>query len=417
MSAPHCAGLAHAAAAILPWLLVACTPAERVVSMHPQGSEAARHLVRIDFAQTVTALDNFVRRPDEFAAVAVDHARSRLYVGSREGSLLALDRTEGDVLWEIELGGAVSSRPVLVEPDGDDPKSPTLLVGTDNGELIAIDLETREPRWRYRTDGKIRNEALVREGVVYFANSRDQVFALDVRTGEWRWQYEQEFQTDFTIHGRAGLTYLAAHAGQEGLAAGEPGVLFTGFDNGKVAAIGAGSGEALWLSSVAPAEGGDFIDCDSTPLVLADRQEVVVSGQSTGVHALALQDGSVRWKFPVRGAGSVVEGPSGELLVSSSLEGVFALERDGHLRWRSQVDPGVLSTPVHVGDALYVTHSERGWLAFDTGTGEFLAQIDIGSGMSSVPIYDPVDHRFYVTSNRGVLLALSLVQESAAIWD
>jgi len=405
-----------ARAALLPGLLLACTPPERVVLMHPQGGEAARRLVRIDFTQTVTALDNFVRRPDEFAAVAVDHPRSQLYVGSREGSLIALDRADGTVLWEVELGGAVSSRPVLVDPEGDAPRSPLLLVGTDNGELIALDLETREPRWRYRTDGKIRNEAVVREGVVYFANSRDQIFALDVRTGEWRWQYEQEFQTDFTIHGRAGLTYLPAHSGLEGLGDGEPGVIFTGFDNGKVAAIGAGSGDALWLASVAPAEGGDFVDCDSTPLLLLDRQEVVVAGQSTGVHALSLLDGAVRWKFPVRGAGSVVEGPSGELLFASSLEGIFSLERDGHLRWRSQVDPGVLSTPVHVGDALYVTHSERGWLAFDTAAGEFLAQIDIGSGMSSVPVYDPIDERFYVTSNRGVLLALSLHQAAAERW-
>src|SRR5690606_14537813 len=154
-----------------------------------------------------------------------------------------------------------------------------------------------------------------------------------------------------------------------------PGVLFTGFDNGKVAAIGAGTGESLRLSSVAPAEGVDFIDCDSAPLLRPERDEVIVTGQSTGVHSLSLQDGTFRWRFPVRGAGSVISGHGGDLLLSSSLEGLFSLDAQGRQRWHTQVDPGVLSDPLQVGHTLYVTHSERGLLAFDTGTGELLAQV------------------------------------------
>jgi len=87
-----------------------------------------------------------------------------------------------------------------------------LLVGTDNGALIALDLDSHQELWRYQTDGKVRTPPVVTQGIAYFVNSRDQVFALDIRTGVWRWQYEQELQTDFTIHGHAGLTFVPSSA-------------------------------------------------------------------------------------------------------------------------------------------------------------------------------------------------------------
>jgi outer membrane protein assembly factor BamB len=384
--------------------LAGCGPPEKTVVIHPEYGDAARHLFRVDFTQQVTVPDNFVLRPDEFTAATPDHPRGHVYVGSREGTLLALDLETGAVAWEEQLGGAVNGRATVTQLPGEDGRGgqAVLLVGTDNGELIAIDLDTRTIRWRYQTDGTLRTASIVWQGVVYFVNSRDQVFALDVRTGAWRWQYEQELQTDFTVAGRAGLTFVPGREGD----AREVGTLFTGFSNGKVVALGASSGEALWLASVAPPEGGNFIDCDSTPLVDLEAGQVVVSGQSTGVHALAISDGSVRWRFDARATGTVVAGPGGDLVAASSLEGVFALDDAGQMLWRTQVDPGVVSTPVVIDDTAYVTHSASGLLAFDIATGEYLAGIDPGSGMSSVPVYDPIMGRLYMTTNRGLLLAL-----------
>jgi outer membrane protein assembly factor BamB len=313
------------------------------------------------------------------------------------------------VLWEQPLGGAVASQATLADLPGDERTEEHardfLLVGTDNGELVAIDLRTKAIAWRYQTDGKIRNPPITRQGVVYVVNTRDQVFALDLRTGVWRWQYEQELQTDFTVVGRAGLAFVPGADESQ-----DAGTLYTGFDNGKVVAIGAASGEALWIQSVAPPEGGDFVDCDSTPLVDVARGELIVSGQSTGVFSLAIADGAVLWNRPLKAVGTVVSGGGTDLVAASSLEGVFALDRQGTLLWRRQVDPGVVSTPVVVDETVYVTHSESGLLAFDRDTGEFLAQIDPGSGMSSVPVFDPVVGRFYATTNRGLLIALQIEQ-------
>ena len=377
--------------------LSGCGAEARRATVYPDPTPGARLNLTPALITQVTLTDNFVLRPDEFAGVVVDPERRLVYVGNRAGSLLALHAEDAAVAWEVSFPGAISSEGVLAE-DG-----ALLLLGTDNGDLVAFDLETRKPRWSYETQGTIRNLPLVIDGVVYIVNSRDQVFALDLRTGAWRWQYDQPYPTDFTVHGHAGLSYLAAADGDEAA-----GTVFTGFSNGKVAAIGATSGEALWLASVAPPDGGDFADADATPLINAAQGEVVVAGQNTGVYGLAVADGSQRWFHPVRGAGSVVRGPRGLMAFSSSLEGVFVLEHGGRVRWRRQTNPGFVSAPLVVGDIAFITHAVDGLLAYDIETSEYLGGLDPGSGMSGPPVHDAVFGRFYALTNRGTLVAFRM---------
>lgn len=380
-------------------LTLGCGGEARKVAVYPEASSGARLNLTPALVTQVTLPDNFVLRPDEFAGVVADPQRQLIYVGNRAGSLMALRMDDGTQVWEVNFPGAISSEGLIAE-DG-----ALLLLGTDNGDLVAFDLETRKPRWTYETQGMIRNLPVVVEGVVYIVNSRDQVFALDLRSGSWRWQYDQPYPTDFTVHGHAGISYLASDGSDEAA-----GTVFTGFSNGKVAAIGATSGEALWLVSVAPPEGGDFADADATPLVYPERGEVVVAGQNTGVYGLALADGSQKWFHPVRGAGSVVRGPRGLMAFSSALEGVFVLEHGGRVRWRRQVNPGFVSAPLVIGDIAFLTHAEDGLLAYDIETSEYLGGLDFGSGMSGPPAHDPVFGRFYVVSNRGALIVFRMAE-------
>lgn len=375
-----------------------CTPPERVTLIHPPRANAARSVFNVAFTQQITLPDQWVFYPDEFSGAAVDHGRGLIYVGGRGGTLLALDEHDGAVVWERPLGGTLSSQPLIYDED-------RLLFGTDDGAMVVFDLETRTPRWSYETDGTVRNPPLVREGVVYFVNSRDQVYALDLESGAWRWQYERERPSEFTIHGRAGLAYL------ESAGALSTGVLYTGFDDGRVVALDASSGEAISLANLAPPAGAEFVDVDSTPLVDETNGQIVVTSQAVGVHALSLADLSEKWSLPIRGAGEVAAGPADLYVVGSSLEGVFGIDARGRVRWHQQVDPGTLSDPLVIGDTAFFTHSAIGLLAYDVRSGDFLARLDVGSGMSSRPVYDAVARRFYAISNRGKLFAFALADD------
>ena len=139
---------------------------ERQIVVYPDASSGARVGLSPALITQVTLPDNFVLRPDEFAAVVADPPRRLIYVGNRAGTLMALHMEDGTLAWEVEFPGALSGEGVLAE-DG-----ALLLFGTDNGDLIAFDLEKKKARWTYETQGMIRNVPVVVEGVVYIVNSR-----------------------------------------------------------------------------------------------------------------------------------------------------------------------------------------------------------------------------------------------------
>jgi outer membrane protein assembly factor BamB len=264
---------------------VACGPVERTVLVHEPEAEGAKALWAVDFIHEFTVPENYRYRTEEYGSAAADPARNLVYVGSRDGMLTALDDQSGKYVWELEVGGGLSSTPLLVVVDrerglarvaapGERPD--WMLIGTDDGAMTAIDLETREVAWRYRTSGLIRTPAVLGEGVVYFANSRDEVFAVSVLEGDWVWQFSGEFQKDFTVYGRAGLAYLPPIELGDGIT--DAGVVYTGLADGKVVALDSVSGAPKWTEPLAPLDGERvFNDVDTTPLIDVERGELLVA--------------------------------------------------------------------------------------------------------------------------------------------
>jgi outer membrane protein assembly factor BamB len=388
--------------------VLACGPTTPTVLVHPDEVEAARALWSIDFVREFTVPEPFRFQTEEYGSAVADPSRGLVYVGSRDGSLLALDDRRGEVVWELDVGGGLSSTPILVTVDlalglghvpspGERPD--WMITGTDDGALVALDLETRTVVWRYRTGGLVRTPAVIGEGVVHFANSRDQILAVDLRSGEWVWEFDGEFQKDFTVYGRAGLAYLPSGAGEgsaDSDAGAGSGVIFTGLADGKVIAINAASGSTTWVESLAPVDGqGQFVDIDTTPVIVPERGELLVANQTSGVFALGLADGSQRWNTKIRAIGSLATAPGGLVLAASSLEGLFALEPDGRVRWHQQLDPGSLATPLVVDGTVIVAHSDVGLLAYATANGELLGLLFnagapwAGGGCSSRPAFRP----------------------------
>ena len=431
--------------------LAGCLPTGKTVMMHPAEGEGARALWQVAFIREFTIPENYRYQTEEYASVAADPARGLIYVGSRDGTLVAIDDRLGEVMWEIDLGGGISSVPLLAivdesaalpegddqegAPEGDDPEAAPdgsskaapeteagpaplraraaapnerpdwMFLGTEDGAMVALDLDTREVLWRHKTSGVIRNKPVLGEGVVHFVNSRDEVLTVELRNGEWVWEYAGKFQKSFTVYGRAGLAYLPPGE------AGDAGVLYTGFADGRVIALQASTGAVLWSEPLAPPSVDMFVDVDTTPVLVPERGELIVANQNSGVFALNLADGAHRWNTAIRAVGSLVPGPGDMLIAASSLEGLHGLEFDGRIRWRQQLDPGGIAAPLVVGNTVYLAHSDVGLLAYAAEDGQLLARLDNGSGSSGQPVFDPVLGRVYATSDRGQLYALVLASE------
>jgi outer membrane protein assembly factor BamB len=160
-------------------------------------------------------------RYDRFGS-DVTVASGRLYLGTHDGRVLALDPARGEKAWEFASGDSVLAAP-LVEAgrlffgsfDGHvyaldaatgtlawkrDTRAPVVstpalagnlvVVGNRGYDLLGLDARTGEPAWkRYIWFSWVESSAVVRDGVVYVGSSdAAAVYAFDGRSGERRWK-------------------------------------------------------------------------------------------------------------------------------------------------------------------------------------------------------------------------------------
>src|SRR5262249_31243327 len=144
-----------------------------------------------------------------------------------------------------------------------------LYLGTDDGELVAIDLETGEDAWRARLGTLVRSSPLVASGRVF-------VGLVDKAGG--------------------GVAGLDAESGKRALGpdlgarfscpASAPGRVLVGSDDGSLHAVDAGKGGLVWSHKL----GGRV---RATPAVSGDR--VVVGDFEGRLAAVKLEDGQRLW--------------------------------------------------------------------------------------------------------------------------
>jgi outer membrane protein assembly factor BamB len=200
------------------------------------------------------------------AAPAVDGGR--VFFGSYDGHVYALDAARGTLLWKRDTRGAVVSTPAV---SGD-----RLVVGNRAYDLLGLDARTGEPAWsRYIWFSWVESSAVVRDGVAYVGSSdAAAVHAFDLRTGERRWKTDvfgwawgQPAVTDGRVY--------AGTASRRGYLAGHQGL---------VVAMDRETGRPLWHYVARPAARGAY-GFPGSPAVGEGR--VFVTGLDGKVYAFA----------------------------------------------------------------------------------------------------------------------------------
>jgi outer membrane protein assembly factor BamB len=108
-------------------------------------------------------------------------ANGRVYAGSFDKNVYALDAHTGRLLWRAETKGAVVSTPAVA---GD-----RLVVGNRAYDLLGLEAATGALVWkRYVWSSWVESSATVADGVAYVGSSdAAAVFAVDAKTGAPRW--------------------------------------------------------------------------------------------------------------------------------------------------------------------------------------------------------------------------------------
>ena len=113
----------------------------------------------------------------------------RVYFGSSDGNIYALDEKTGVLHWKFETKGSVHASPAIV--DG------AIYIGSWDSYLYALDAESGAEKWRFKTgeDPIIYNQVgfqsspAVVDGVVYVGCRDAHLYAIDAQTGRKKWDY------------------------------------------------------------------------------------------------------------------------------------------------------------------------------------------------------------------------------------
>lgn len=112
----------------------------------------------------------------------------KVYFGSGDGNVYALDAQTGALVWKFPTGDVVHASPAVVNG--------TVYIGSWDSFFYAIDAETGQEKWRFKggEDLFIHNQqgfqsSAAVDGIVYTGCRDGHLYALDAATGRKRWDY------------------------------------------------------------------------------------------------------------------------------------------------------------------------------------------------------------------------------------
>ncbi|PSP54744.1 pyrrolo-quinoline quinone, partial [Halobacteriales archaeon QH_7_68_42] len=105
----------------------------------------------------------------------------RLYAAT-EGNRLVQLNTQGNEVWSVSTGAGATGTPAVTED--------LVYVGTRDGELIAFTVGDGFEEWRYtEPTNEVSSPAVVADGTVYFGSNDSNVYAVDAQSGGPEWSF------------------------------------------------------------------------------------------------------------------------------------------------------------------------------------------------------------------------------------
>jgi len=340
-----------------------------------------------------------------------------------------------EVKFAFKTDGPVRSTPVIA--------GGKIFFGSGDGNVYALDASSGKELWRFSTGGAILSSPAAEDGVVYFTGKDGIVHAVDADGGKERWSFqlgrELPYQNGFdnflsspTIDGD--VLYIGAGDGnlyalQKGsgsvvwkFQAGSRirsspavanGMVFFGTVDGYLYALGKENGKQQWRfatdgSSLKFADYGfDRSAIISSPSI---SDSLVVFGCRDGVlYAVTIASGALAWKFDHK-ISWVISTPAiaGGMAYAGSSDAHFFQGVDltnGHEQWRFKLKQPVWSSGAIAGRMVYFGDYSGILHALDRFTGSERWHFATGDRIFSSPVIS--NGTVYFGSDDGCLYALA----------
>lgn len=289
------------------------------------------------------------------------------------------------VKWTFATGGRIVSSPVI--------DAGTIVVGSDDGNVYAIDAATGRRRWKYGTGGPVPSTPAVADGVVYVASYDGKIHAIDARTGAPRWKFatggERRFEAKH-LHGFEPKSQTIADPFDVYLSSPVvvQGRVYVGSGDGNVYALDAASGEVAWTFAT-----GDVVHASPA---FADGT-IVVGSFDGDLYALDAATGTLKWRFQ-GGKDPDIHNQVGFQSSPAIVDGVvytgcrdaklYAIDfATGRERWHfDNAGSWVVGAPaVTHGKVIFTTSDSAQYVVLDAATGKPVVQITDKAYMFASP--------------------------------
>ncbi len=316
----------------------------------------------------------------------------KIIAADRKGLIVAMDRNDGDLLWEND-----SQLPVAAGPGvGGD----LVVVGCSDAQVVAFSLERGELLWRVTVSSEVLSVPVLYQDTVIVRTVDGKMFALNADDGGELWSYERNVPI-LSIRG-------------EGTPVIDNGMVIAGYANGKLIALQLTDGKHIWEASIAIPKGRSeierLVDLGVNPVVNDDV--IYISSYQSGTGAVFALDGDVLWRNEDISSSAGMAYDWRYLYLTDSVSDIWQIDqRSGRALWKQKelherrlTAPAVYQNYVVVGDFEGYVH----WLADDDG--RQLGRIRItDEAITAQPVV--VDDIVYVYATDGTLSALRVQAE------
>ena len=322
----------------------------------------------------------------------------RLYLGSGDNRVVALDADTGELIWEHVVRGPVDSSPAVA--------GKSVFIGLRDGRVLSLHKDSGELQWEFPTGGIFATSPVVLDGILYIGSGDGKLYTLDAQTGQVRWSYQTNghiasdpaindeivavLSQDSYLHivdkntGRKRLDYHTKFARGSPALSGD--WVYTADQIGLVTAIDWHKREypfeknVRWLRTQLWAWG--FLP--ELPPLKGLAWAAFLPGSSFVASPIVTED---------------------RLYVAAAERRVYALDREtGDVVWTYEADGFFLSAMTLVGDGLFIGDRFGTLHAVSAETGEELWRFETGAPIGSTPV--AANGLLYFTSEDGSLYAL-----------
>lgn len=334
---------------------------------------------------------------DYFSRIKPIVAYNKVFSASRMGDVFAFDKESGKKIWQTDLSDINNersfwdSRTSASVAGGPVAGLNKVFLGTENGDVFALDAETGELVWQAKIKGEIITAPAIDAGILVVHSASGILKAFDANTGDDLWKIENDVPA-LTLRGIS--TPVIASGG-----------VIIGSGKGDLSVYMLETGQAGWVTEVGEATGSTelqrVIDVDSAAVAFGDK--VYAISARGNLVAIELNSGRILWKRQFSSYRQIAVYRN-DIYITTTRGHVYALNRvNGIERWnnlelknRGVTGAAVVNKYIVVGDFEGYLH----WL--DQETGEIVSrhQVD-SSGIHTTPTV--VDDVLYTQSRDGDL--------------